>query len=172
MQQIHPAGLASESLLAECEERRQRRSGPGGQHRNKVETGVVLTHRPTGVVGQAFERRSQEANRRQALFRLRVQLALEVRCLPPESAGPSARWRSRVAGGRIIVSPTHDDFPAMLAEALDRIVAADDDVKAAAEQLGCSTSQLVKLLGKEPRALELVNGVRLKRGQRPLRPPA
>ena len=33
-------------------------SGPGGQHRNRTESGVRLTHRPTGIVVLATERRS------------------------------------------------------------------------------------------------------------------
>ena len=39
-----------------------RRSGPGGQHRNRRATGVRLTHLPTGVTVMATERRSQKAN--------------------------------------------------------------------------------------------------------------
>src|SRR5262249_27924451 len=42
----HPAARAPDALLAECEVRRTRRSGPGGQNRNKVETAVVLRHLP------------------------------------------------------------------------------------------------------------------------------
>ena len=38
---------------------------------------MVLRHRETGLLASASERRSQEENRRAALFRLRVVLALE-----------------------------------------------------------------------------------------------
>jgi protein subunit release factor B len=48
--------------------------GPGGQHRNKVATGVRLTHRPSGMVVTATERRSQSANREVAFARLAARL--------------------------------------------------------------------------------------------------
>jgi hypothetical protein len=164
---FHPAGFDERRLLAECCVERTRRSGPGGQHRNKVETAVVITHTPSGVRGEASERRSQEENRAQAIFRLRVQLALAVRAAP--KSAPSPLWRSRVQDGRIEVNPAHGDFPALLAEALDVLAARNMDVAGAAGQLGCTASQLVRFLKHEPRALKAVNDRRAGQGLRPLK---
>ncbi len=52
-----------------------RASGPGGQHRNRRETGVRIRHLPTGIVVTATERRSQSENREVALARLVEALA-------------------------------------------------------------------------------------------------
>lgn len=163
----HPASISDKELLAECDEARTRRSGPGGQHRNKVESAVVLTHRKTHVSAEANERRSQHENRRKAVFRLRVNLALQHRT--DADPKPSALWNSRCHAGQIRINPEHSDFPALLAEAIDVISARDFDVKSAAELLGCSTSQLVRFLKLEPRALALVNENRKTTGQRPLK---
>jgi protein subunit release factor B len=51
-----------------------RGSGPGGQHRNTSETGVRLTHLPTGVVATATESRSRHMNLRKAMSRLEEKL--------------------------------------------------------------------------------------------------
>jgi ribosome-associated protein len=67
--------LSDEALLAECQEQFFVGGGPGGQHRNKTETGVRLAHPATGIVVTATERRSQLQNRAAALGRLRERLA-------------------------------------------------------------------------------------------------
>jgi len=50
--------------------------GPGGQHRNKTETGVRLRHIETGIVVTATERRSRRQNLEVAFKRLEKKLAV------------------------------------------------------------------------------------------------
>ncbi|NIP49128.1 MAG: peptide chain release factor-like protein [Gammaproteobacteria bacterium] len=52
-----------------------RGSGPGGQHRNTSETGVRITHLPTGVVATATESRSRHMNLKKAMSRLEEKIA-------------------------------------------------------------------------------------------------
>jgi ribosome-associated protein len=66
--------LSDDGLLVACEETFFIASGPGGQHRNKTESGVRLVHAPTGVTVTATERRSQAQNRGAALERMRERL--------------------------------------------------------------------------------------------------
>ena len=166
---VHPAGLSDEELLAQCQIGKGRSSGPGGQHRNKVETKVTLTHTPTGMMAQAGERRSAEENKRVALFRLRLALAMEVRRPVPIGDIRSELWKSRCLGGKVSVNPAHRDYPALLAEALEVIEAAGLDVRRAALRLECSTSQLIKLVKDHPPALERLNRLRQERGLHALR---
>ena len=63
-----------ESLERDCELEFFVAGGPGGQHRNKVETGVRLRHVPSGIVVTATERRSQHANREAAYDRMAERL--------------------------------------------------------------------------------------------------
>ena len=54
----------------ECEITTMHCGGKGGQHVNKVETGVRILHKPTGIVVTCTEERSQVQNRNRAMKRL------------------------------------------------------------------------------------------------------
>ena len=159
-----PACLEDEALLKQCTINTGRTGGPGGQNRNKVETLVELTHKPTGLDSHASERRSQGENKRMALRRLRLTLAVSARMPVPIGEIGSGLWRSRVKAGRIACSPRHEDYPSILAEAMDVIAACNWDPRKAALRLECSASQLVKLAKDHPPALLMWNRQRESRG--------
>lgn len=173
---LHPARLPIEALEEQSRFEAIRSAGPGGQHRNKVSTGVRLTHLPTGIQGMATERRSQLENKVMALSRLRLRLALDYRCLPRDEDlrpgavyQPSTAWTMRVRNSQIRVNEGHLDFPALLAEVLDRLEVHRDDLERTAADFGVSKSQLVKFLALEKAALARLNERRRERGEGALR---
>lgn len=166
----HPATIEEEALLRECDIQTGRVGGPGGQHRNRVDTAVFVVHRPTGVEAQATERRSQVENRRMAIRRLRKKLASHVRTLASRDTHRcSELWLRRRQGDKLTVNPEHEDYPGLLAEALDLVVARRYDLAGAAGLLGITMSQLSRLIGHDKGAFAKVNAGREACGLPPLR---
>ena len=83
---------SDEDLLKECYVDTFRAGGKGGQHLNKTESAVRMTHLPTGTVVSCQDERSQYQNKRKCLLQLRGKLvALNYR--PPKRI-PTRKPRS------------------------------------------------------------------------------
>ena len=86
--EINPADIIMESCKS---------SGAGGQHINKTESAVRLTHKPTGIVVECQEERSQFKNKDKAMRMLRTRL-LDMQITAQQNEIASAR-RSQVGTG-------------------------------------------------------------------------
>lgn len=162
----HPAVIATDDLLRHCDLRTQRRSGPGGQHRNKTSSGAFLTHRPSKIVGEATERRSQQQNREVALLRLRFQLAIELRSPSPLDPDVDVNCdieyaiRQRYRKSPLRLNDSNADKPSVLTLVLNDLWVAGGQPSLVANEWAVSTSKLVAFLKSHPVAVSWVNRVR------------
>ena len=65
---------SDEDLLKECNVDTFRAGGKGGQHLNKTESAVRMTHLPSGTVVTCQDERSQLQNKRKCLIQIREKL--------------------------------------------------------------------------------------------------
>ncbi len=148
--------LDDAELLRECDVQNFRGSGPGGQKRNKTSSGVRLVHRPTGCTGSATERRSQQQNQTQALHRLRLEIAFEIRNSEPVEQ-------------LTFVGANHRDFARHAAEMMDALCQNLYSLRDTAAACSTSTAQLTRMICADSRLLSKVNELRRSRGLKPLR---
>ncbi len=171
--------LDDRALLSQCAVDTYKASGPGGQHRNKVSSAVRLRHGPTDLSAHGDDSRSQHENKRLALRRLRVAIATTLRhpvdtaadglpevveeCLHRDKVRPGASRR------RLTVGRRDERYWRVVAALLDVLEALEGRVSDAAAWVGISTSNLIKVLRADQRALTAVQDIRRRHGEKPLK---
>ena len=86
---------SNDDLMAECDVETLAAGTKGGQRANKVETGVRLTHRPSGTVVTARRSRSQFRNKAIAVAELRRRLEEASRPVTPRRATKPTKGSKR-----------------------------------------------------------------------------
>ena len=74
-----PIPESDDELLNQCRVETFRSGGKGGQHQNVTDSGVRLTHIPSGIVATSRRLRSQYGNKKAALRGLRRKLSAAQR---------------------------------------------------------------------------------------------
>ncbi|HWE92902.1 MAG TPA: peptide chain release factor-like protein [Tepidisphaeraceae bacterium] len=162
----NPRDWTEERVLEDCRWEAFRGPGPGGQKRNKTSSAVRVTHVPSGISATAAESRSQAGNRRAALRRLRLRMALELRSVVTHEGFAAPAWfvEKLGLGRRLKVSPRDEAYWSVVGLVVDLLDASGGSVSQAAEMLGISTANLVDFLQRDEELLSFVN--RMRAGQK------
>ena len=175
---------SDEELLAQCDVHIYKASGPGGQHRNKVSSAVRLRHRPSGISATANDSRSQHSNRKLAMQRLRMNIALKLRrsaegnaeasqaggeadmsrpavlaeCMHVATKGPGAGL------ARLTIGKKNPRFWQVAAYLLDILDEEEGRLSSAGDRLGITTGNLTAAFKSQRHLLAEVQKIRKRHG--------
>ena len=151
-----------EHLLRDCVQDFHKASGNGGQKVNKTSSAVRLTHTPSGVSVTEGGNRSQTVNRLNALRKLRLRIAMTIRC--ETDADSTAADPFYIPS----LSNVHAYAP-WLAQLLDFLAYDAWDVKKTAPRYGITPSKLIKIIFRDTELWQELNRKRAAAGLAPLK---
>jgi hypothetical protein len=125
-------------------------SGPGGQKRNRKYSAVRITHLPSGYSATSTGTRDQHINKRDAIRKIKLQLAVNIR-------------DEKIKIDRQVVSTHHPDYPLWVSLLFDSLYENNFDIKITASGLGLTTSKLLKLIYNDRMLWDVVTVEREKR---------
>jgi hypothetical protein len=157
--------LPPEALLRACRQSRFQGSGPGGQKRNRVYSGIRLTHPDSGLTAESVASRESKRNLQDALARLRLNLALSA----ATSAADPAETAAGLSAFRAACNPAHGDFPGFALRALHQLAWQGGQIAPAAAALGCTASALARFLKGEKAVWAKALAIREGNGLGPLK---
>ena len=164
----HYLRLGDAELLAQCERRGLRIGGPGGQKRNKTESGVRLLHKATGIHVQAHRGRSQHRNQIIALRRLRQ--VVVTSCREPVDLG---RYEVPKELGQLLLGRRGavDRTVELLAlkQLLDLFAECAGSTRQTAQHLGSGSARIARLLLSRDWLRPTVSAIRRSNDLPPLR---
>ncbi len=174
--------LPPEELLKACKQARFQGSGPGGQKRNRVYSGIRLTHEASGLYVESDASRESRRNLEDALHRLRIELALSVLSekggkakQPVTTENQDQAWVIESTAAfqhpdfRTQASPSHVDFPILALRAIYFLNKYDGQIAAAAKSLNCTASALTRFLKLDKTVWTAARRIREAHGLHPLK---
>ena len=165
-------------LLNQCEIHIYKASGPGGQHRNKVSSAIRLHHKATGITATANDSRSQHDNKKRAITRMRMNLAVRLRkpidlenfelpevmkdyiFIPKKTASQSSH--------KLQIGRKDKKFWTIAAVLLDMLAGAQGKLGDVAKTLQISTGNLTKVFKIDRHLIEAVQNIRKKNSLKPI----
>jgi hypothetical protein len=154
-----PYALSDSELLAQCRIDTFRAGGAGGQHVNKTDSAVRLTHLASGTTAQSQNERDRLRNQTDALRHLRLRMALTMRGLA------EVGWLDRYRQGRQLrLGPRAQDYHLVVATVLDVLERHVGGLSTTAQELNISASQIAKLLTADKEVHAATNALRARHG--------
>ncbi len=175
--------LPAEDFLRQCQRTPYQASGPGGQKRNRVYSGIRFQHTSSGLRAESAAHREAARNQKDALQKLRLELALAAsRSVPlfadraDRAAGDGAAQPDEpiaipadFPAFRAKINPEHRDFPCVVLLGLIALRQSHGEPKGAGQQLGVSTSACVKFFAIHKQVSAEANRIRERLGRPALR---